>query len=171
MKTIRAKKSSTPWLSSTVLKTIKKRNKLYRKWKRHPSSANWESFKIARNEATTSTRRAKINFFSSKLDTRLPPKQLWKNIRQLSIGNKDENITKFEPDDLNDFFTSVSNSSAVAGLNNFDFSKYSNNHFSFCPVSPNDVVRCINKITSNATGEDGLPLRFIKLALPYILNA
>lgn len=171
LKSVPKNKNSTPWLTASVLDAIKLRNKLYSKWKRNPTEENWNCFKSARNNATASARNAKKTYFCSKLDTSLPSKQLWRNVRNLTFGNTNDSNSKFDPDELNDFFCSLSNSVNSEENTDFNLDKYSSNSFNFSPVSPNDVLRCINQINSNAIGEDGLSIKFIKLGLPYILNS
>lgn len=70
---------------------------------------------------------------------------------------------------LNNFF--LSNNPSIN--NNFQCNVRQPNElsqFSFTNVDEYDVSRSLMKIKSNAIGEDGIPIRFIKLILHYILS-
>jgi len=101
----------------------------------------------------------------------LPTKKLWQNIRRLSFNKQIHEDCKLEAEDLNNVFESVGEDSLDFDFVNFPYSDFSSNSFQFEPISDNDIFRCFSKITSNAIGEDNLPLRFIKIVLPYIASS
>jgi len=170
LKTIQVQRSSTPWFTQEVRDALKYRNKMYTIWRRKPSRLNWENFVSARKSAGRVTRSAKFSYYQSKLNASLSTKQLWRNVRKLSFDKKASENCCIDPESLNDFFASVSNSGEVFSSDSFDFDKYRKNAFQFSPVCDIDVLRCINKISTNAVGEDGLPIKFIKMVLPYVIG-
>jgi len=161
--------SSCPWFTFTVKNAIKNKNKAYAKWKRSLSNNDFNLYKSARNHANCVIRQSKINYFNKKLDSSLPSKALWKNLKQLNVHKKTHSECQLDPNDLNDFF---SNTNSVCTRSNIDLRRtVANGHsFKFSPVCETDIVRCIRKIKTNAIGEDGLPLKFLKIVLPYILG-
>ena len=193
VKTVTSKTSSCPWFTDQVENSIKKRNKLYSKWKKSGSELIWNEYKTARNQASTIARTAKKNYFAAKLNTSLPTKKLWNNLKKLNVYTKESTHCDIDPDTLNDYFLTVSNSSQADPNLNCDFvnpncdmvnpnsnvqtdncdifnsSPRCNYSFCFEPVCESDVFRCVNNIKSNAVGVDEIPLRFIKIILPYIL--
>lgn len=169
-KTVRVHNNRCPWFTSDVIDKIKTRNKLYSKWKHRPSDANWCAYKVARNTATFYIRSAKTNYYASKLSTSLPPKKLWSNLRQIGVSEKKNNVKcDFDPDDLNKHFLST-----TAEVDGFDFAAYPESSIprlsDFEVVTEDDVIGCVAAIKSNSAGEDGVPIRFIKLILPLIVS-
>jgi len=156
-------------MSDEVLSEIKNRNKLYSIYKRNPSLASWEAFKTARNKATLAVRDSKKRYFSSKLGSPQSGKNLWKTIRNLNIAASKKNKTDcpFDCETLNNYYTSTGAKTFSKSLSNHQ--KHFKYKFQFTAVCENDIARCLLKIKSNAVGRDGLPLKFLKLILPYIL--
>jgi len=169
LRSLRIKCSSCPWLSGDVLLCIKNKNRLHTVWKRNPTSANWKAFKEARNKCTAEIRHAKHRFFQSKLDPNLNSKKLWQNIRQLSIhSGKKTQSASIDCNLLNNFFT-------ASEVKPFDrnasiLHEPPIKKFQFSAICEEDVCRCVMKIKSNAAGHDELPIKFIKLILPYIIG-
>ena len=58
----------SPWLSYGLLKCIRRKNRLYRKFICKPTDANKESYKKYRNKLNTTLRLAKQNYFSNLLE-------------------------------------------------------------------------------------------------------
>jgi hypothetical protein len=95
------------------------------------------------------------------LDPSLPPKILWKNLDSIDVRDKDLAPVDICPDRLNSFFTSSSNVRRPTV-------QRSTGSFAFSNVISRDVFIDIHRISSNAIGLDGVPLRFIKIFLPSI---
>lgn len=49
LRSVRVKNTSVPWYTTPVKLALKKRHKCYAKWKRNPTSLNWDEHKKARN--------------------------------------------------------------------------------------------------------------------------
>ena len=175
LRTVRIDNPSCPWFTSSVKEAIKRRSKLHTIWKRNPTEANWARYKEARNSAIEITRNSKRHYCNKVLNVSLPPKRLWSNIRKFGICESKNNTCMLDPDDLNGFFTHNSSATNEPSL---DSSTEANfvidpvlSSFNFQPVSEDDVLLKIKKITSNAVGDDNLPIKFIKIILPYILRS
>lgn len=169
LKTVSIRNKSCPWFTTDVINAIRYRNRLYSRWKRTPNSVNWTLYKIARNNATRTTRDSKRSFYNSKLNTVLPSKTLWRNLRDVGISGKGNGTCAIDPDVLNDTFLSNDvqsfNAHLTLGIQNEDLPE-----FSFNRVTSLDVHQIIMSIKSNAIGEDGIQIRFIKMICPFMIN-
>lgn len=168
----RVQNIACPWFTNHVKSALKNRHKSYEKWKRIPNSANWVEYRKARNAATSAVRNSKRNFFSSKLSPNQSTKQLWNNLRQIGVCSKEFSVCKIDPNLLNDFFirSAISDSTNIPDCENQAYANLPNS-FEFSAVCEVDVAMCIHKIKSNAIGEDGISIKFIKLIMPFVLSS
>lgn len=168
IKTICVRNNSCPWYTHSVREAIKYRNRCYNVWKRHPSLLNRTIYTNARNNATTVTRQAKIKYFSQKLDISLPFSQLWKNVKKLGVHSRALNDCNLDPDILNNFFCIEEPEEE----NNVVLqpSMFCSSTFEFSPVSENNVYDAVMNVKSNAIGEDGVSMKFLKIILPYFVK-
>lgn len=146
---------------------------MYGIWKRKPSDENWNAYRSARNKASISVRRAKIRYFGTKLNSRLPPKQLWSNLKRLGVRSGSEAPCQLDADLLNEFFVSKNCPTDIGALvpMSIPAKSYLAEKFKFNSVFEDDVAKCVLRIKSNAVGADELPIKFIKIILPYILSS
>lgn len=175
IRSIKIQNKACPWYSKEVKVAINNRSKLYHKWKRNPTQAKWLTYKAARNHAVQCVRNSKSKFFQSKLNPLLPSKALWNNLRNFGVCSKNDFKCNIDPNILNDYFLSSSRASCL-NVPTPDFNECEINvvnspqEFVFIPVSEIDVANSVKKVKSNAVGEDGVSIRFLKLILPYILS-
>lgn len=163
-------KNPTPWFNDSVRRAIVNRDNAFKNFKKCKDSAMrlhlYDTYKTIRNQTTQLVRNAKIRFCSSRLSTNLTTKQLYNNIRKFGLISNDNFSPNFTSDELNSYFITASSSSFNC---NFDIQTNNNDGFSFSNVHPNEVLIAITNIKSNAVGIDEIPVKFIKLLLPYIL--
>jgi hypothetical protein len=160
------------WFDDAVLSAIQDRNRAYSSYRSSRSPENWDRFCSLRNRATQVIRSAKQHFAGRFLDLASDPKKLWRNIRSFGLmsGGSDNVAFAFSAYELNIYFTSP-----AAGTDSPDLAHVTyrplieGDSFSFSCIDEVCVVAALGKITSNATGLDGIPLVFIKLLLPLIL--
>uniref|UniRef100_W8B6W6 Putative RNA-directed DNA polymerase from transposon X-element n=3 Tax=Ceratitis capitata TaxID=7213 RepID=W8B6W6_CERCA len=171
IRTITNKSMSCPWFTSKSLKSIKLRNKLHSIWKKKPTLENWNAFKSARNRATLVIRNEKRAYFNKKLNSGLSTKVLWRNIKRLGVHCKENVECSLEANVVNDAFllNCVPHSDTINFMSRDDL-LFRDDCFLFSAVSEYDVAMSIFKISSNAIGHDGLPIKFIKIILPCILG-
>lgn len=162
------KTRSCPWYNAAVKNAIRERNRRYDNWKGHRSTLNRSLYTRARNQATLVVRRAKMAYFSRKLDTSLPTSQLWRNIRGLGVHSRGSSECSLDPDELNDFF--CADNSVRAHNSRLISQFYCNDIFQFSAVSEGDVNRAVMNVRSNAVGEDGVSIRFLRIVLPCFLG-
>lgn len=67
-KTVRVRPQDLPWINGTVRKLMRKRNRLYKKYKRNSTIERYEAFKKVRNDVTALLRRSKKDYFEALAD-------------------------------------------------------------------------------------------------------
>ena len=162
------KHNECPWFNPTIKRTILDRDLSYQVWKRCPGDENRKLYVKLRNYVTKLKRNSKRAYAHSRLSMRLPLSKLWRNMKNIGmVGMDSVDYGAFTADDFNNFFTANRNSvhvsnfvEEVGGLDN---------GFSFHNVSAYDVLTAINSLKSYSLGLDGLPLKFVKLIIPYII--
>ena len=163
-----------PWLNRGIIKSMKKRNQLFKKAKR---TGNFHHFKLARNRTVAQLRLAKRRYFQA-LNPK-DPKKFWKAIKFLNKSKQsiptlslDGRVANSEVDKanlLNSYFSSCFNrshppvqyQSTPAGLT------------STCPeeflCSEPEVYDFLAALdTTKASGPDGLSARMLKCTAPNI---
>lgn len=170
-----------PWFTSRIRKLITDRDMAYKRWKRYRLLDSWLLYKKLRNCVNYEIRKSKSRFFKTKLDTRLPMKKLWSNLKQIGVGRAVAEISDVDCNALNQHFSTTSYSHSNHDIQNAIFYNtgtcpIANNSgftlcqdFSFRSVSELDVFNAISAIKSNASGLDGLNTRFIKMIAPKIV--
>jgi hypothetical protein len=77
---------------------------------------------------------------------------------------------KFSAKELNKFFVdSIPNIDSTGSLLEIDHSSHPKLKFKFHAVDEIAILTAIRSIKSNAVGDDGIPLKFIKIMIPVIL--
>ena len=74
-----------PWINNNIRKLMRKRNRLYKKYKKNKTKTLFDNFKRLRNEATSNLRKAKQEYVKSlanKLKTpNLSTQDYWKTLK------------------------------------------------------------------------------------------
>ena len=106
-----------PWISKAILKSIHRKDKLYRKYRSSPIASNKLALSNYKNTLTTLIRAAKKNYYSDLLDQhKRNLKQTWKVLNDL-LGN---NRRKHLPDSFDINGKCTSDPQVIAdGLNNY----------------------------------------------------
>ena len=119
-KFITLRPQDVPWMNNNIRKLMKKRNRLYKKYKNNKSPEKYNSYKKIRNEVTQILRKSKTEFIASlayKLkNTNLSSKDYWKTLKSLIKPTQNTSIPPLLHDgiyyseksdkanNLNDFF-------------------------------------------------------------------
>ena len=193
----RVKKSAQPiWFTSEINEAMKKRDKLLKKARISESSADWATFKCAKNEVCNSIRNAKEKYFKNQFtEHKNNPKRLWsliKNLTREDVNNhapirqlKEE--AKFLTDTLdiaeclNHWFVKQpiellrnlpSHSSSWALPKHIkDLTANSVNipQLTIPHITPKNIEELLKLMPSHkAAGSDGLGARILKIAAPAI---
>lgn len=80
-------KRRVPWWTDSVKENVKERNRLFRKFRKHPSGANLDLLNQKKKEVKEVIKQAKAESWSSyvsSIKTDTPPKVVWDKIRKIS---------------------------------------------------------------------------------------
>ena len=95
-KTIKIRQSDPPWLTCEIKKIIRKRKRLYKKYKKTKRPADFEKYKHTRNITTAEIRKAKqsvIDKLAAKLrNTDTGPRDWWKTLKHFIKPNNTTSI-------------------------------------------------------------------------------
>ena len=117
VKQIRVKKKPSPWISKTIRKEMDRRDRLFRFYRRNPSTASWDIYKAQRNRVVWLQRKAKIEHFQQLLLKRSHPSALWKTL----------NITTCSSVSTDNWSSFVSSHKCIANTLNNHFASVSSN--------------------------------------------
>lgn len=168
LRKLKINNSTKPWFNKDVKTAIKLRDTLHSVWKLNRSDRNWENYRIARNKVHVVTKNMKSAYYQSKLSSKLPAKDLWRNLGHIGIKKCKTNC-EICPETMNDYFLK---STARHDVNSFELNTdliYSGILLDFEQFNVEDVGRAISSLNSTAVGCDGINIKFIKIILPYIL--
>ncbi|XP_055584722.1 uncharacterized protein LOC129737586 [Uranotaenia lowii] len=167
------RKVCNPWFNDEIAKAMLERDLSYRDWRFAPTANKAlarSRFQQLRNKVNSLVFIAKRQFFANFLDSRLPSSILWKRLKTVGVGKeRSTQICDLDPDEVNRTFLSnyVQNETDIHERR---ASRVSSNNFSFRSVQWWEVVNAIRDVKSNATGLDGLPIKFIKIILPFVVG-
>ena len=181
-KRIRINKPKSPWITYSLLKSIRRKNLLYRNSIQKPSESNISKYKNYRNKLNTLLRLAKQNYFSSQLDReKHNMKNTWKILNSILRSSKKSISDKFvsngniinEPkqiaDGFNKYFANIGPLLANSIKHNGnDFTHYlEGSHFSSTcylkPTDENEILKIIGKLGSNKSpGHDNIKSDLVK---------
>ena len=166
-----ANRRNLPWLTKSLIKSIKKRNLLY---KRAKKSGSFRSYKLARNKTLADIRSAKLSYFR-KLNPR-DPKKFWKAIK--CLNKKPNSMPTLTLGDT----TAVTESEKANLLNSYFHSCFNKSHTPITPsaclrfspaadllCSEDEVFDLLATLdVSKSTGPDGISARMLKFTATSI---
>jgi archaellum biogenesis ATPase FlaH len=77
-------KSRKPWVSKGLLKSIKRKNKLYRKYMNQPCNSNENIYKTFKNKLNHLLQIAKLMYYEKQLEhVRTNTKNTWKILKEV----------------------------------------------------------------------------------------
>lgn len=126
------------------------------------------------NKVKSLINKSKKNSFASNLSKIKSNKDKWNLIsnqgclKDSSISDE-EILNNFELNSLNKHFASI-HSSKGANLETFIDVGHNDLIFEFREISEENLLKALNQIKSNAIGNDGIPLKFLKLIIRDILK-
>ena len=95
-KHIRVRLKDLPWINSSIRKLMRKRNRLYKKYKLNKTAERYEAFKKLRNDVTAHLRKSKKEYFESlacKLkSSSLSSSDYWKTLKSFIKLSTDTSI-------------------------------------------------------------------------------
>ena len=173
------------WINPQILQAIKTRDK-------HKKDKNIEQYKHWRNKVKSLINQSKTDYFSETINNNHNnPRQLWKNLHditgkrkdhQTAFINDDSGNTIFDPEitvnTFNRFFTSMYEQYQSTDSNEYDTTTIDHNieskipdniEFSISRVSTAFVKSQLENLKTNkATGIDDISAKFLKMAATII---
>ncbi len=183
-------KPNVPWLTSTIKKQVRERDRLKSLAIRHKSDNYWNAYKTLRNRVTDALRETKAAYYKGEFEkVKHDPKQAWKTVNKI-LNRKQESreINCLEtqrgqishPAELaecfNNYFTDIGPDIAKnidSGDRNFkDYITTTSSSFNFQTVSESNVYRLLLSLNPRkSTGIDKIPAKIIRIAAPVITNS
>ena len=187
--------NSKPYLTKGILKSIKTKQKLFKKTIIEPTEENWNYFKLYRNNLTRAIKESKKAYYKNQVKTnRQNPKKLWNilnNITNLKSKKQINNINlSLTPEEIitdpitiantfNHYFTTVgtnlSNKIKMPeqdGLNRLKTVKKIPQSMFLNYITELEVLTYIKQLNPNkATRSDCIPTKYIKLSAEVIAPA
>ena len=172
-----------PWVTPNLLKLIKKKNKLFKKFKKNPTDRNENRYKKCRNDLNSQLRHAKKEYYYLKFQSlKGSSKKTWslinnilcrKNKKKIPsnsfiIGDQEIGDPKTISNEFNNYFVNIGHIMNESITNNshtfFEFmnNPVSNNLF-LNPVSGSEILQISKELkASKSSGFDEIDSKVIK---------
>ena len=181
LRNTRIKQKESPWMTTDILQSIRKRDRLKLKAKKSKSLVDWEKYKKARNNVTNNIRQAKRNFISTNIESAVGDvKKVWKTLRYLAPEKKADNgASSIKINDsyvhgqemsnaFNEYFSKIGKTlhknfpANVKKRHTKTPSSYKA-QFVFKDVTQDEIENIIKTLPVNkATGPDNLPAKLLR---------
>ena len=183
--------NNKPWITQGILKSIRKKNLLYKKFLKSPCEHNNNKFKYYRNKLNRVIKIAKRNHISNCIEqSKMDCKKTWKIINDLIKKNtcKQSLSSSFIQGDIEisnpnviankfaSYFTNIGNNlSKAIPATNKNFKSYLDRNFvdSFFmnPTTPDEIKSITLSLkNNNSCGYDNINIKVIKAAIPFLSN-
>lgn len=179
-----------PWLSSGLLTSIKKKNRLYKTWLHKKTDTALTKYKVYKNKLTSILRASEKLYYQNKfLDTKDDIRNTWKVIKSL-IGNKNtyDKITELNingtlindesdiANKMNEYFVNIGPDLAKkipkADGHYRDYlqtEKRPSKSLFFRPTDCNEIINIVNNLKTNKSpGFDGITAKTLKPVINLI---
>lgn len=171
--TSRVTKPKAPWLTFPLKKMMEERDKAQRKYKKSGLDAHLQAYKNLRNFTSQSVKREQRAYFIHQFNNG-NSKDMWRTLKvNKFLPDKSYNIPDnlSNPNELNKFFVeSIPQTEPSEEIKNFyKFNELNNFDYKFSETNDLSVYEAICSVKTNATGCDGLNIKFIKLCSPHIV--
>ena len=98
--------STKNWITSKIKNAITRRNTLFEKWIKNPSTENQEKYKTIRNKVSALIRKAKKEVNYRKIGKDPSAKCIYRTLKAIKC-NQESSPPVIDPDIMNDFFVSI----------------------------------------------------------------
>ena len=173
--TRRVRGFSVPWLTLSIKELMTERDYHHKKAIKTNQELHWSKYKRLRNTVSKKMKKAKSDYYSSRLTETQDPKTMWKILKEImpnkktAVAPKTGSLSALK---FNHFFTSI----AGKLCERFRLSTFIkpqtprvNNKFSLEEVNEKFVCDELKRLKSKkATGLDGMSARLLKDAAPVI---
>ena len=161
-----------------ISKQIRKRDKLFQRYLKHPSPENKKAYVSIRNEVTKSIRTCKRQELNKKIGSKPTSMQIFDSLRQITKTQM-KNDLPIDIDELNLHFSQI-------GQHHSDQFKTSSEEFTnsmndcpttmFCfPANDSEILKIISRLENKTSSLiDGIINRILKISaivlVPYLTN-
>ena len=170
--TRRVRGFSVPWLTSSIKELMTERDYHHKKAIKTNQELHWSKYKRLRNTVSKKMKKAKSDYYSSRLTETQDPKTMWEILKEIMPNKKNAGVPKtgsLSALKFNHFFTSI----AEKLCERFQLSTYIkpltprvNNKFSMEEVNEMFVCNKLKRLKSKkATGLDGMSARLLRMQL------
>ena len=186
----RVRSNQLPWINIEIKKSMRLRNKLYKKYRRRPTKDAWEHCRTQRNIVTKLKRVAIKRFCADSASNASTPNSFWKKLKPLlpSAGRDvskddihliDDGKVTTEPSHfLNSLFSTPVLDQSTLKLKQEEFSTHPSIsipsrdfklNFSFQPVCVSYIQSLLDRIKCNKScGPDNIMPKILKYSAPSI---
>lgn len=172
VKSARVRRPPAPWLTSEIKTFMNARDRAHARYIRTRLLSDWETYRRARNKCSRVCRDARRKHVVECI-TEVSPNKTWSFLKGMGVG-PDQQSSDFsfsniiDLDGLNVHFTT--NPAKITGdvktdtlLRIQSLPKPKCPLFDFKTILPSEVSAALSAVKSNAIGNDGVCLRFLKL--------
>ena len=189
IKKSRKRMKDKKWITKGILKSIKHKDKLYKKQIRSPTVQNIEEFKKYRNILETIMKASEENYYHNLFsDTKTATFKLWETLGHIinpSKSKKQKGINKLKIGDnviddkaeisnhMNNYFCTIGKKLASEIPEGRHFSNYMKNNVAETiflePIFEEEIQREIRQLNNiKSAGHDNISPKIIKICEPYI---
>lgn len=169
MKTAQFNNSKPPWFTQDIKLNMTIRDIAFKEYLKDRTNAKWTIYSKLRNKTNLLIRKSKLIFSEKYFDAKQPNSKLWKKIKCAGViddqSHNSDNIS-FNRDEFCDYFASIQSHMPVERFDN-NMPEHEN-PFNFHDVTPDEVIKSILSISSNASGNDNMDVRFLKIVIHNI---
>ena len=181
--------SRKPWLTTGMKNSVKFKNKLFIKYKRHPTAENHNTYKMFRNKLTSLMRNSEKCYFEEQFNkNKSNLKKSWTLIKKIINKQKCcqnhefliDNITISDKREIanrfNDYFTNIGPTlSRNIPSNSADPMQYlenlnSRNSLYLQSATPEEITRIIKNLKDSSSGYDDITATIIKNTCQFYLR-
>ena len=178
-----------PWITRGILRSIKKRNKLYKLYISNPSKQNLDKYKKYRNNLNSVIRSSKKMYYSKELENvegnlnatwnvinkLINRDKTHNNIDNLIIENKEITQPAEIAQAFNNFFTNIGpDLASKISSDNKHFTDYlsepNENTMCLIPTNQHEILKIVKALKSKkSTGYDGISTKLLKQIIRNIV--
>ena len=161
------------WINSEIKQTFRQRLATYRNWKNSKTNDNLLIYKKTRNRANRLVYKEKQKIIIYELNkNKYNSSKLWKTFQNFGFCKQKSNgsVVNCNPDKLNEYFTSFGKSGVQKISGSINSPTLSFEKFSFQIITSSELLEALYSLNSGTAGHDGLPLQFIKMLLPVLIE-
>lgn len=163
--TVHLNKVHCPWITESVKLSMKERDRLRRLYRKNSTPTLHLLYKEARNKAKQLSNEVRNSYYSARLTTISNTRILWGELRLLGIVTSSRIATQRTLQELNNYFLSVYQPPTICMstvIDSVEITNFRDDRFYFNHVEPDDLLRAIMRVTSEAKGVDGIPISYFK---------